>query len=276
MENINFWDTNGSVGIEKMIFENKIISLLSSNEKCKIFYFQKDYLKIQDFEGLSNGVYILWNNSDQIYIGKATSFITRITDHTKNKNFWKYGAVIIKDENSNFDPTTKDYLEHFLWSYFKNKGYLMENTQDINVPPLTQFQKNKMFIIQTDVILLLKEININGKCLIKNIEIKEDSRNENTSLLELFNGDFIDFETAYIPTWQEAISNLSHEDILRFDENFRNKYFKKIGTYSSSVRYIILHGKYEFSLNFSRKAQILRIKEINKILIESSVKRNDE
>ena len=111
------------------------------------------------------GVYIIWGPAEsgqlpRVYIGEATSVMTRLDSHAKKKDFWTHGAAFTsKDQTLN--KAHIQYLEaRLLGLAGEAKHCELENTQQPNVPSLSEADAADAELYLDDMLLCLPVVGV--------------------------------------------------------------------------------------------------------------------
>ena len=111
------------------------------------------------------GVYIIWDLGEsgqlpRVYVGEATSLISRLDSHAKNKDYWTHGAAFTsKDQTLN--KAHIQYLEaRLLRLASEAKRCDLENTQIPKVPPLSEADAADAELFLADMLLCLPVVGI--------------------------------------------------------------------------------------------------------------------
>lgn len=134
------------------------------------FYFKRDYLsEVAKEEYATNyAVYFLFNDEEDgdgrktVYIGQSRLGAERITNHSRNKDFWTHCILFVSDNNI-FDANVIDYMEyHFINLLKQSSSYALENTEARNREPnLSVFDKTtyQTYIQQIEFLLKAEGVN---------------------------------------------------------------------------------------------------------------------
>lgn len=102
------------------------------------FYFTKSQIiSAEELEHVNNyAVYFLFSDLENpsVYIGQSTNGITRIKSHLRKKDFWTFAILFVTD-NSTFNKSSIDYLEHYFIKEFSKTQYVLENVDLRSIQP---------------------------------------------------------------------------------------------------------------------------------------------
>ena len=106
------------------------------------------------------GFYLLLGKDKQgrkmAYVGQTNDFTTRVTDHKQKKDWWDTALVFVSKSNEIY-PSEALYLEYLGWKAATEVGnYIIDNTKDINEPPLSEAKQNEMELFFEDIQFLTR------------------------------------------------------------------------------------------------------------------------
>lgn len=106
------------------------------------------------------GFYILLGHDKKLrnvaYVGQTNDFKTRANDHKQKKEFWDTALVFVSKSNEIY-PSEALYLEYLGWKAATEAGnYIIDNTKDINEPPLSEDKQNEMELFFEDIQFLTR------------------------------------------------------------------------------------------------------------------------
>lgn len=106
------------------------------------------------------GFYILLGRDKKMrnvaYVGQTNDFKTRANDHKQKKEFWDTALVFVSKSNEIY-PSEALYLEYLGWKAATEAGnYIIDNTKDINEPPLSEDKQNEMELFFEDIQFLTR------------------------------------------------------------------------------------------------------------------------
>ncbi len=106
------------------------------------------------------GFYILLghdkNMQQMAYVGQTNDFTNRVNDHKQKKDFWDIALVFVSKSNEIY-PSEALYLEYLGWKAATEAGnYIIDNSKDINKPPLSEDKQNEMELFFEDIQFLTR------------------------------------------------------------------------------------------------------------------------
>ena len=106
------------------------------------------------------GFYILLgrdkNMRQMAYVGQSNDFTNRVNDHKQKKDFWDTALVFVSKSDEIY-PSEALYLEYLGWKAATEAGnFIIDNTKDINKPPLSEDKQNEMELFFEDIQFLTR------------------------------------------------------------------------------------------------------------------------
>lgn len=148
--------------LEKTLEGARIIDM-GSTKSCECFVLPRDKVAevarkqphLQQY-----GFYILSgrdkNFRQMAYVGQTNDFTNRVNDHKQKKDFWDTALVFVSKSNEIY-PSEALYLEYLGWKAATEAGnYIIDNTKDINEPPLSEDKQNEMELFFEDIQFLTR------------------------------------------------------------------------------------------------------------------------
>lgn len=134
-KNIIVWDDNT---------DNDSITTIINDPLVVVYFDRKDINKLNDIdEAQKPGIYILFGNHNNRYIGQASSSVlSRLKSHDVKKDFWN-SALILCREDGRLDKSQLDWIEKRLISKFNDNGFTLENVSNGNHSHIESYQKGK-------------------------------------------------------------------------------------------------------------------------------------
>lgn len=148
--------------LEKTLEGARIIDM-GSTKSCECFVLPRD--KVAEVAKKQShlqqyGFYILLghdkNMRQMAYVGQTNDFTNRVNDHKQKKLFWDTALVFVSKSNEIY-PSEALYLEYLGWKTATKAGnYIIDNTKDINEPPLSEDKQNEMELFFEDIMFLTR------------------------------------------------------------------------------------------------------------------------
>ena len=148
--------------LDKTLEGARIIDM-GSTKSCECFVIPRE--KVSEIASKQPhlkryGFYILLgkdkNNRNVAYIGQTNDFTNRVNDHKQKKDFWDTALVFVSKSNEIY-PSEALYLEYLGWKTATEAGnYIIDNTKDINEPPLSEDKQNEMELFFEDILFLAR------------------------------------------------------------------------------------------------------------------------
>lgn len=106
------------------------------------------------------GFYILLGRDKSMrqvaYVGQTNDFTNRVNDHKQKKDFWDTALVFVSKSDEIY-PSEALYLEYLGWKAATEAGnFIIDNTKDINKPPLSEDKQNEMELFFEDIQFLTR------------------------------------------------------------------------------------------------------------------------
>lgn len=148
--------------LDKTLEGARIIDM-GSTKSCECFVLPRD--KVAEIAKKQPhlqryGFYILLGRDKKLrnvaYVGQTNDFTTRVTDHKQKKDWWDTALVFVSKSNEIY-PSEALYLEYLGWKAATEVGnYIIDNTKDINEPPLSEDKQNEMELFFEDIQFLTR------------------------------------------------------------------------------------------------------------------------
>ncbi len=148
--------------LDKTLEGARIIDM-GSTKSCECFVLPRD--KVTEIAKKQPhlqryGFYILLGRDKKLrnvaYVGQTNDFTTRVTDHKQKKDWWDTALVFVSKSNEIY-PSEALYLEYLGWKAATEVGnYIIDNTKDINEPPLSEDKQNEMELFFEDIQFLTR------------------------------------------------------------------------------------------------------------------------
>ena len=148
--------------LDKTLDGARIIDM-GSTKSCECFVLPRD--KVAEIGKKQPhlqryGFYILLghdkNMRQMAYVGQSNDFTNRVNDHKQKKDFWDTALVFVSKSNEIY-PSEALYLEYLGWKAATEAGnYLIDNSKDINEPPLSEDKQNEMELFFEDIQFLTR------------------------------------------------------------------------------------------------------------------------
>ncbi len=112
------------------------------------------------------GIYLLWGESGlselpRVYIGEGDVVLSRLDQHSKNKDFWTHG-IIFSSKDQNLNKAHVRYLESRLIEMANEaKRCELDNNSTPQLPPLSEADAADAESFLADVLLCLPVVGIN-------------------------------------------------------------------------------------------------------------------
>lgn len=148
--------------LEKTLEGARIIEM-GSTKSCECYVLPRDKVaeigkkqpRLRQY-----GFYILLGRDKKMrpmaYVGQTNDFTTRVIDHKQKKDFWDTALVFVSKSNEIY-PSEALYLEYLGWKTATEAGnYILDNTKDINEPPLSEDKQNEMELFFEDIQFLTR------------------------------------------------------------------------------------------------------------------------
>lgn len=106
------------------------------------------------------GFYILLGRNKDMrpmaYVGQTNDFTNRVNDHKQKKDFWDTALVFVSKSDEIY-PSEALYLEYLGWkAATEADNFIIDNTKDINKPPLSEDKQNEMELFFEDIQFLTR------------------------------------------------------------------------------------------------------------------------
>ena len=148
--------------LDKTLEGARIIDM-GSTKSCECFVLPRD--KVAEIAKKQPhlqryGFYILLGRDKKLrnvaYVGQTNDFTTRVTDHKQKKDWWDT-ALVFDSKSNEIYPSEALYLEYLGWKAATEVGnYIIDNTKDINEPPLSEDKQNEMELFFEDIQFLTR------------------------------------------------------------------------------------------------------------------------
>ena len=148
--------------LDKTLEGARIIDM-GSTKSCECFVLPRD--KVAEIAKKQPhlqryGFYILLGRDKKLrnvaYVGQTNDFTTRVTDHKQKKDWWDTALVFVSKSNEIY-PSEALYLEYLGWKAATEVGnYIIDNTKDINEPPLSEDKQKEMELFFEDIQFLTR------------------------------------------------------------------------------------------------------------------------
>ena len=148
--------------LDKTLDGARIIDM-GSTKSCECFVLPRD--KVTEIAKKQPhlqryGFYILLGRDKKMrnvaYVGQTNDFTNRVNDHKQKKDFWNTALVFVSKSNEIY-PSEALYLEYLGWKAAIAAGnYIIDNTKDINEPPLSEDKQNEMELFFEDIQFLTR------------------------------------------------------------------------------------------------------------------------
>lgn len=148
--------------LDKTLEGARIIDM-GSTKSCECFVIPRD--KVSEIANKQPhlkryGFYILLGkdkkNRNVAYVGQTNDFTNRVNDHKQKKDFWDTALVFVSKSNEIY-PSEALYLEYLGWKSATAAGnYIIDNSKDINEPPLSEDKQNEMELFFEDIQFLTR------------------------------------------------------------------------------------------------------------------------
>ena len=148
--------------LDKTLEGARIIDM-GSTKSCECFVLPRD--KVTEIAKKQPhlqryGFYILLGRDKKLrnvaYVAQTNDFTTRVTDHKQKKDWWDTALVFVSKSNEIY-PSEALYLEYLGWKAATEVGnYIIDNTKDINEPPLSEDKQNEMELFFEDIQFLTR------------------------------------------------------------------------------------------------------------------------
>ena len=148
--------------LDKTLEGARIIDM-GSTKSCECFVLPRD--KVAEIAKKQPhlqryGFYILLGRDKKLrnvaYVGQTNDFTTRVTDHKQKKDWWDT-ALVFDSKSNEIYPSEALYLEYLGWKAATEVGnYSIDNTKDINEPPLSEDKQNEMELFFEDIQFLTR------------------------------------------------------------------------------------------------------------------------
>ncbi len=148
--------------LDKTLEGARIIDM-GSTKSCECFVLPRD--KVAEIAKKQPhlqryGFYILLGRDKKLrnvaYVGQTNDFTTRVTDHKQKKDWWDTALVFVSKSNEIY-PSEALYLEYLGWkAATEADNYIIDNTKDINEPPLSEDKQNEMELFFEDIQFLTR------------------------------------------------------------------------------------------------------------------------
>lgn len=143
------------------------------------FRFNKEKLRdISKEEYSSNySIYFLIDDDNKkIYVGQSKQGVKRISNHVREKEFWRYCVMFVSDNNA-FDSNAIDYMEYyFINNISKDSKYsIMNSDLRVNSPNLNYFDQvtYNSYISQIIFLLNAEGIDLSEEDNLDSSEVKQ-------------------------------------------------------------------------------------------------------
>lgn len=133
--------------------------------------------EVENIENSKNcGVYILLNESNEVYVGKSVNGVIRIREHLYGEKNWDE-AILFVTETNRFDGLAIDYLEHRFIQIFLESRYEVVNADYRLVKPTVNYTNELTFnSYENEIRFLLKFLGIDIKKIVDLQEVVNEGK----------------------------------------------------------------------------------------------------